>query len=64
MLKPKHLGHKPKHLGQVQYEAKILRPKYLGQNTQVNFNNLKYEAKILNRSTGQFTDFEQQYYGF
>ena len=31
MLKPKHLGHKPKHLGQVQYEAKILRPKDLGQ---------------------------------
>ena len=60
-MKPKHLGHKAKHLGQVQYEAKILRLKYLGQ-SQRSIPNMK--PKILNRCTGQFPEFEQQYYGF
>ena len=44
MLKPKHLGHKPKYLGQVQYEAKILRPEYLGQSQS---SIPKYEAKNI-----------------
>ena len=54
MLKPKHLGHKPKHLGQVQYEAKILRPEYLGQ-FQSSIPIMKQKYQI---DTGQFPEFE------